>query len=84
MLPSLHHICRRHATPLSHLAAARGRRRAVGRDPDTMALFNACASPRDEDDPEGERLYYNSPTNEELQANFEEIASELSRLRIAE
>ncbi|MCB9947726.1 MAG: hypothetical protein H6842_07845 [Rhodospirillaceae bacterium] len=53
-------------------------------DSATQALFSACASPRDPDDPTGDRLYYDSPTNEDLQADFEEIASELSRLRIAE
>ncbi len=51
---------------------------------DTQALFSACASPMDPDDPSGERLYYDSPTNEDLAADFDEIAAELSRLRIAE
>ena len=53
-------------------------------DTDTQNLFRTCASPRDPADPNGERLYFNSPTNQDLQDNFQEIAAELSRLRIAE
>ncbi len=53
-------------------------------DTDTQNLFRSCASPRDPADPNGERLYFNSPTNQTLQDNFQEIANDLSRLRIAE
>lgn len=41
-------------------------------------LFEACASP----DGDGGKLYFNSPDNNALQDIFEEIAQDLSKLRI--
>jgi hypothetical protein len=52
----------------------------LGVTPASQTLLTNCASTDDQ----GNKLYYNSPTSQQLAAVFQDIAQGLSELRIAQ